>query len=1063
MNFHFFSSLRFRLILLVLLAVIPAMGITLYRGFEERKLAIEHIKQSQLRLAKLISHNFDHLIENTRHLLHGLAQLPQLHHYESASTSQIFANILKQHPWLLNIGAADAKGDIFASAVPMAKSINIADRSYFQLALRNRKFSLGDFQVGRIVNKPVINFGYPVIDEEGKIKSIIFTALDLSWLNKLVESVNLPSGSTLWLINHNGIILAHYPETEKWVSKTLTDQPIIKEILEQKQGTIEAEGIDGQERFYSFTSFSGHLSAGNIYLAIGLPKSIVFAEIERIERRNILLISIIGLLSILTAIVFGNIFFHKRLKALVEATQKLKSGDLSSRVKIGRTNDEINHLASAFNEMAASLEEREIERKKAEETLRVSERKFRELANLLPGIVFEVDEKGNLTFASQKAYELMGYSSEDFEEDLNIFQFLAPEEIERGKEIFIKAQQEEKNNLIFNLIKKDGSKFPALIHSQPAMRDGVSLGVRGLAVDITELKRKEENLKEKEEEARKLANENEVVAEIGKIISSSLNIEEVYEGFAKEVSKLIPFDKISINIVDLERNTVTLPYVTGKPVSERNSKDVFSLRGSFTEAVVKKMEGIIFHPVNEEEVAALFPKLLPVYRAGLKSIMAVPLFLKGKPIGTLHFNSESPGAYSEKYLQLAERVANQIAGAIANAQLFAEHERMEKERLALEEQFRQAQKMEAVGRLASGIAHDFNNSLTLIKVAGQLALMDIKDSDPIREKINLMLESTDHSANLSRQLLAFSRKQVMEMKVIDLNLVIKELDKMLHRVIGEDIELAYQLAEDLRKVKVDPVQMEQVILNLSLNSRDAMPQGGKLIIETANVQLDEEYARTHVGSKPGQYVLLAVTDTGIGMTPEVKEHIFEPFFTTKAKGKGTGLGLSSVYGIVKQSGGSIWVYSEPGQGTTFKIYLPVIDEPAEKIKREAETTIPSGNETILVVEDEEEVRKLAVNVLERLGYRILVAASGQEAMKIGESFQESVHLLLTDVIMPGMNGMELAHTLSHLHPEIKVLFMSGYPDEIISDFGILKPGVNYIQKPFTLESLAKKVREALSS
>ena len=278
---------------------------------------------------------------------------------------------------------------------------------------------------------------------------------------------------------------------------------------------------------------------------------------------------------------------------------------------------------------------------------------------------------------------------------------------------------------------------------------------------------------------------------------------------------------------------------------------------------------------------------------------------------------------------------------------------------ALEEQFRQSQRIEAIGRLAGGIAHDFNNLLTVIKGYSQLSFAELKESDPLRGSIEEIRKAADRAADLTRQLLAFSRRQIMEMKVLDLNTVLQNLDKMLRRVIGEDIELVTLLAEDLGRVKTDPGQIEQVIMNLAINSRDAMPDGGKLTIETANVELDEGYARAHVAVTPGRYVMLSVSDTGIGMTPEVRERVFEPFFTTKEKGKGTGLGLSTVYGIVKQSGGNIWVYSEPRRGTTFKIYLPRVDEPFEELgERVVKEEIPRGTETILIVEDEEEVRKL---------------------------------------------------------------------------------------------------------
>jgi CheY-like chemotaxis protein len=284
---------------------------------------------------------------------------------------------------------------------------------------------------------------------------------------------------------------------------------------------------------------------------------------------------------------------------------------------------------------------------------------------------------------------------------------------------------------------------------------------------------------------------------------------------------------------------------------------------------------------------------------------------------------------------------------------------------------------------------------------------------------------------------------------------------MLRRVIGEDITLEVVSAEPLGQVKADPGQMEQVLMNLVVNARDAMPEGGKLIIETANVELDEGYANKHIAVKPGAYVMLSVSDTGMGMTPEVKERLFEPFFTTKEMGKGTGLGLSTVYGIVKQSGGNIWVYSEPGQGTTFKIYLPRVDEPLEELREEVIREIPRGSETILVVEDEGMVRKLAVRILNRQGYRVLEAEDEGKAFMLCEKYKETIHLILTDVVMPGMGGRQLAERLREIHPEAKTLYMSGYTDNAILHHGILDPGIRFLQKPFTVESLSRKVRETL--
>lgn len=384
------------------------------------------------------------------------------------------------------------------------------------------------------------------------------------------------------------------------------------------------------------------------------------------------------------------------------------------------------------------------------------------------------------------------------------------------------------------------------------------------------------------------------------------------------------------------------------------------------------------------------------------------------------------------------------------------------ERNRLEERLRLSQRMEAVGRLAGGVAHDFNNMLTAIVGYSDLLLTEFAHDDPGRLDVDEIRKAAERAASLTRQLLAFSRRQVLQPKVLDLNLVVADMEQMLRRLIGEDVELVSVLEPTLGCVKADPGQIEQVIVNLAVNARDAMPRGGKLTIETADAELDEAYARQHVAVVPGPYVMLAVSDTGTGMDPEIQDRIFEPFFTTKEKGEGSGLGLATVYGIVKQSGGNIWVYSEPGRGTTFKIYLPRVDEPAEPLpRREEPGSLPRGAETVLVVEDEPAVRELTARVLRGAGYTVLEAPGGEEALKWVESHRGAIHLLLTDAVMAGMSGRELAERIEATRPGTKVVYMSGYTDNAIVRHGLLEPGVALLQKPFTPIALARKVREVL--
>jgi PAS domain S-box-containing protein len=383
------------------------------------------------------------------------------------------------------------------------------------------------------------------------------------------------------------------------------------------------------------------------------------------------------------------------------------------------------------------------------------------------------------------------------------------------------------------------------------------------------------------------------------------------------------------------------------------------------------------------------------------------------------------------------------------------------ERRTLEEQYQQAQKMEAVGRLAGGVAHDFNNLLTAILGYCELLLADAEPDDPRRADIAEIQKAGTRAAGLTRQLLAFSRKQIIEPTMLDLNAIVADMRAMLGRLIGEDVNIVLGLGPELAPVKADRGQVEQIVLNLAVNARDAMPKGGRLTIETGNVDLDEHYATAHFSVKPGRYVMLIVTDTGTGMTPQVKARLFEPFFTTKEVGKGTGLGLATVHGIVARSGGTVGVYSEVGRGTSFKVYFPRADAAEMVVEARPPVARPvAGTQTVLVVEDEDGLRELAKRLLERQGYTVLTAANADEALQLFQA-NASIGVLLTDVVMPGTSGPELTQALVDQRPDLKVIYMSGYTEDAIAHHGVLAPGIAFVHKPFTSETLGRKIHEVL--
>ena len=444
-------------------------------------------------------------------------------------------------------------------------------------------------------------------------------------------------------------------------------------------------------------------------------------------------------------------------------------------------------------------------------------------------------------------------------------------------------------------------------------------------------------------------------------------------------------------------------------------------------------------------------------------------------VGKILAGEEVPKTLEKRYLRKSGHVLWGIVGSfllrsddgvplffITHIQDITDRKRAEAEKEKLQAQLQQAIKMEAVGRLAGGVAHDFNNLLTVITGYSELLLRKIGKKSSMHGQVEEIRRAGERAASLTQQLLAFSRKQIIEPKVVHLGHLVAEMHKMLTRLIGEDISLQATTGKSLGSVKVDPGQFQQILMNLVVNARDAMPGGGKIVIETANVDLDEGYCARHPYVNPGRFVMLAVSDTGSGMSEEVKAHIFEPFFTTKEKGCGTGLGLATTYGSVHQAGGSIEVYSEVGIGTTFKIYLPRVEEQVIiPVNDDLPTDLPGGTETVLIVEDEDILRNLCVRILEHLGYKVLQARNGTEAIVEVQGYGDRIDLLLTDVVMPGMNGSELATQLVLHNPEMKVLFTSGYTEDVISHHGVLAEGVSFIGKPYVPSSLARKVREVL--
>lgn len=670
---------------------------------------------------------------------------------------------------------------------------------------------------------------------------------------------------------------------------------------------------------------------------------------------------------------------------------------------------------------------------------------------------------GVITNWNKGAEKIYGYAAgEVIGKHISII--VPPERVDELKEILETVQSGRGLSLHETVRrKKDGQLIHVSLTISP-IRDvtGRITGASTIARDITERKLAEEALHEADRRAiREYERLLERVASLGQTFGTARDLVSIYRALSAFALASMPCSVLFLSLYSEAESARRVVYLWSDGAEgDTSGLEPVPVGDDLVGQAIKTGKIIVHNDYQEtpegRQVIAKSGTNRDEARVP-RSALVAPMTVMGRVVGTIEIQSYDLAAYGNEHVTAMRLAANLAANAIENEQLLEQ----EKERVV---QFQQSQKMEAVGRLAGGVAHDFNNVLTAITGYSDLSLRRLKPEDHLHLNITEIKKAAQRAAALTHQLLAFSRKQVLQPRVLDLNAIVSEMDKMLRRMIGEDLELLFDLTPELGRVKADPGQVQQILMNLVINARDAMPDGGKLTIQTANTYLDEEYARQHVAVLPGAYVMLAVSDNGSGMDESTQARIFEPFFTTKEQGKGTGLGLSTVYGIVKQSQGNIWVYSEVGLGTTFKIYLPQVEGQAEKIQLSENTkSLAPGTETLLLVEDDDMVRAIARVILTSAGYTVLEAADGEKALALCREHQGIIHLMLTDVVMPRISGRALADQVKELRPDIGILFMSGYTEEAIIHHGVLNEGINFMEKPFTPETLTQKVRAVLNS
>lgn len=686
---------------------------------------------------------------------------------------------------------------------------------------------------------------------------------------------------------------------------------------------------------------------------------------------------------------------------------KAARGDYSGRIDSTGRNDDLDTLAEAINGMIGDVREQMTECRTMENACREISEKYRRFQANIPGMVYlfalHPDGSHSFPYVNSAAKQLFGLEPDALmHEGSLLFDLIHPDDKVRYKNSLRRSAEalQPWREELRGIVNGEVRWYEGIARPEPQINGDILWD--GIVLEISERKRAEEALRESEAKYRRL---HETMMDAFVRIDMSGRIREANRAY----QALLGYSEEEL----LQRTHGDLTPEKWHALEARMVENQVLVNG----------HSQVYEKEYRRKDGTVFPVELRTF--------------------------------------LLRDDADRPVGMWAIVRDITERKRAEDERARLESQLRQAQKMESVGRLAGGVAHDFNNMLSVILGYAELIKTRLPGDDPHLKNVMAIEKAAGHSRDITRQLLAFSRKQIIEPRLMNLNDQIASSQSTLSRLIGEDIDLRFYPGGDLRQIHFDPTQVDQILVNLVVNARDAMPRGGRVTIETTNVCLDDAYCMRHLGFKAGDYTLLEVSDDGVGMDKELQSHLFEPFFTTKEVGEGTGLGLATVYGMVKQNAGFINVYSEPGRGSTFKIYIPSVTREQIKTEEGEEGQVAHGSGRVLLVEDEEMVREIAREILEEIGYTVLVAESPQEAVSLCENKELHIDLLLTDVVMPGMSGVELKKKVDVIRPGTKVLFMSGYTSNVIANRGVLEKGVHFIQKPFRMKDLARKVREAI--
>jgi PAS domain S-box-containing protein len=709
-----------------------------------------------------------------------------------------------------------------------------------------------------------------------------------------------------------------------------------------------------------------------------------------------------------------------------------------------------------------------IERKCTEDELQHSKDRYIDLFDNANDIVYTHDLEGHYTSLNKKGQRITGYT---FEEAvvLEFNNLTTPDDLALATEMLRRKLDGDETSTIYevSILAKDGTIIPVEVNTQLIYENGKPVGVQGIARDIRARKEAEEQFRQVsqsliEAELRAITEYKtllERIAQLAQVLASAHDLAPIFKALLEFTTISLPCHALGIALYDHEQVELSPHFLW----IEGNNIDITDLEpfpittnSDVRRAIVSGQTIISASSRRKLPTPAIFRYSQTDLKSA--SAMTVPMTIMGRTIGTLQIQCTAENAYQIEHTTALQMAANLAANTIENVRLI----NREREQ---EQQLRQSQKMEAIGHLAGGVAHDFNNIVTAMYGNCDMLIRGLEQGNALRKYVHDIKDSAKRAALLTKQLLAFSRKQLLQPVNLNLNTIVIDMERLIGRLIGEDISIICNLADNLPQIRADKSQLEQIVMNLAVNARDAMPNGGKIIIETSVVYLEQKRPQQYSKDKTHPHIQLSLTDTGTGMSAETQKQIFEPFFTTKEEGKGTGLGLATVYGSVKQSGGSICLHSKEGEGTTFRIHFPIAKEHLElpSVSRTEPTEDHKGTQTLLIVEDDPTVRQVLRDALEFSGYKILEAANGREGWEFFQQNQDDIQLVITDVLMPQMNGRQLALLINKVRPAVRIIYISGHPTDAITNCGVLLEGVDFLEKPFTSNDVSRKVREVLIS